>query len=179
MAEQKHLDITERVKELDALRPISVTFMGKTREVHFFHRGTAEAFFDALKGTSENESMKRHKQREVRLLAIVLADLHGSGPYFKRLKRWIWRIRLAHSRYSDVEAVALLEAAAGRIQNGKQLDALIAIVESQCAAIIAIMNNPDLVAEAVTGKEPTNERLEKKLDELKTKQESLKYERTR
>jgi hypothetical protein len=31
----------------------------------------------------------------------------------------------------------------------------------------------------VTGKEPTNERLEKKLDELKTKQESLKYERTR
>ena len=138
--EKQVLDIDKQVHELTALQPISVTFKGKPREVHYFHRGTAEAFSDALKGTSENESMKRRKQREVRLLAIVLADLHGSGPYFKRLKRWIWRKRLTHSRYSDVEAVALLDAAAERIQNGKQLDALITIVMAQGAAIIASMN---------------------------------------
>jgi len=47
---------------------------------------------------------------------------------------------LAHSRYSDVEAVALLEAATERIQNGKQLVALITIVMAQGAAIIASMN---------------------------------------
>ena len=134
------LDIDKQVHELTALQPISVTFKGKPREVHYFHRGTAEAFSDALKGTSENESMKRRKQREVRLLAIVMADLHGSSPYFMRLKRWLWRKRLAHSRYSDVEAVALLEAATERIQNGKQLVALITIVMAQGAAIIASMN---------------------------------------
>ena len=134
--EKQVLDIDKQVHELTALQPISVTFKGKPREVHYFHRGTAEAFSDALKGTSENESMKRRKQREVRLLAIVMADLHGSSPYFKRLKRWIWRKRLAHSRYSDVEAVALLEAATTRIQNGKQLDALITIVMAQAVSII-------------------------------------------
>ena len=138
--EKQVLDIDKQVHELTALQPISVTFKGKPREVHYFHRGTAEAFSDALKGTSENESMKRRKQREVRLLAIVMADLHGSSPYFMRLKRWLWRKRLAHSRYSDVEAVALLEAATERIQNGKQLVALITIVMAQCAAIIASMN---------------------------------------
>ena len=138
--EKQVLDIDKHVHELTALQPISVTFKGKPREVHYFHRGTAEAFSDALKGISENESMKRRKQREVRLLAIVMADLHGSSPYFMRLKRWLWRKRLAHSRYSDVEAVALLEAATERIQNGKQLVALITIVMAQCAAIIASMN---------------------------------------
>ena len=138
--EKQVLDIDKQVHELTALQPISVTFKGKPREVHYFHRGTAEAFSDALKGTSENESMKRRKQREVRLLAIVMADLHGSSPYFMRLKRWLWRKRLAHSRYSDVEAVALLEAATERIQNGKQLVALITIVMAQGAAIIASMN---------------------------------------
>ena len=138
--EKQVLDIDKQLHELTALQPISVTFKGKPREVHYFHRGTAEAFSDALKGTSENESMKRRKQREVRLLAIVMADLHGSSPYFMRLKRWLWRKRLAHSRYSDVEAVALLEAATERIQNGKQLVALITIVMAQGAAIIASMN---------------------------------------
>lgn len=138
--EKQVLDIDKQVHELTALQPISVTFKGKPREVHYFHRGTAEAFSDALKGISENESMKRRKQREVRLLAIVMADLHGSSPYFIRLKRWLWRKRLAHSRYSDVEAVALLEAATERIQNGKQLVALITIVMAQGAAIIASMN---------------------------------------
>ncbi len=139
--EKQVLDIDKQVHELTALQPISVTFKGKPREVHYFHRGTAEAFSDALKGTSENESMKRRKQREVRLLAIVMADLHGSSPYFMRLKRWIWRKRLTHSRYSDVEAVALLDAAAERIQNGKQLDALMAIVTAQTVAIIARMKD--------------------------------------
>ena len=84
--EKQVLDIDKQVHELTALQPISVTFKGKPREVHYFHRGTAEAFSDALKGISENESMKRRKQREVRLLAIVMADLHGSSPYFMRLK---------------------------------------------------------------------------------------------
>ena len=138
--EKQVLDIDKQVHELTALQPISVTFKGKPREVHYFHRGTAEAFSDALKGISENESMKRRKQREVRLLAIVLADLHGSSPYFMRLKRWLWRKRLTHSRYSDVEAVALLDAAAERIQNGKQLDALITIVMAQAVSIITSMN---------------------------------------
>ena len=138
MTEKKQvLDIDKQVHELTALQPISVTFKGKPREVHFFHRGTAEAFSDALKGTSESESMKRRKQREVRLLAIVLADLHGNSPHFMRLKRWIWRKRLAHSRYSDVEAIALLDAAAERIQNGKHLDALMEIVTAQIVADIA------------------------------------------
>lgn len=139
--EKQLLDIDKQVHELTALQPISVTFKGKPREVHYFHRGTAEAFSDALKGISENESMKRRKQREVRLLAIVLAVLHGSSPYFMRLKRWLWRKRLTHSRYSDVEAVALLDAAAERIQNGKQLDALMAIVTAQTVAIIARMKD--------------------------------------
>lgn len=141
MTEQKQLfDITEPLRELNALQPISVTFKGKPREVHFFHRGTAEAFTDALRGTSENESMKRRKQREVRLLAIVLADLNGSFPHFMNLKRWIWRKRLTRSSYNDVEAVALLEAARERIQNGKQLDALAAILLAQMQAIIASMS---------------------------------------
>jgi len=141
MTEQKQLfDVAEPLKELNALQPISVTFKGKPREVHFFHRGTAEAFTDALRGTSENESMKRRKQREVRLLAIVLADLNGSFPHFMRLKRWIWRKRLSRSSYNDVEAVALLEAARERIQNGKQLDALAAILLAQMQAIIASMS---------------------------------------
>lgn len=141
MTEQKQLfDVAEPLRELNALQPISVTFKGKPREVHFFHRGTAEAFTDALRGTSENESMKRRKQREVRLLAIVLADLNGSFPHFMRLKRWIWRKRLTRSRYNEVEAVALLEAARERIQNGKQLDALAAILLAQMQAIIASMS---------------------------------------
>lgn len=135
--ENKLFDVAEPLEELNALQPISVKFYGKPREVHYFHRGTAEAFFDALKGTSENESLKRRKQREIRLLAIVLADLHGSSPYFKRLKRWIWRTRLARTIYNEVEAVALLEAARERIQNGKQLDALAAIILAQMQAIIA------------------------------------------
>ena len=141
MTEKKQLfDVAEPLRELNALQPISVTFKGKPREVHFFHRGTAEAFTDALRGTSENESMKRRKQREVRLLAIVLADLNGSFPHFMELKRWIWRKRLTRSSYNDVEAVALLEAARERIQNGKQLDALAAILLAQMQAIIASMS---------------------------------------
>ena len=141
MTEKKQLfDVAEPLRELNALQPISVTFKGKPREVHFFHRGTAEAFSDALRDTSENESMKRRKQREVRLLAIVLADLNGSFPHFMELKRWIWRKRLTRSSYNDVEAVALLEAARERIQNGKQLDALAAILLAQMQAIIASMS---------------------------------------
>lgn len=140
MEQKTGLNIDEQLGVLLALQPIAVTFRGKPREVHFFHRGTAEAFSDALRGTSENESMKRRKQREVRLLAIVLADLNGSFPHFMRLKRWIWRKRLTRSRYNDVEAVALLEAATERIQNGKQLDALGAIILAQMQALVLSMS---------------------------------------
>ena len=132
-------DVAAQLKELNALQPISVTFKGRPREVHFFHRGTGEAFSDELRGISENDSMKRRKQREVRLLAIVLADLHGCSPFFRRFKRWLWRKRLARSRYSDLEAVALLEAARERIQDGKQLAALCAIILAQMQALIASM----------------------------------------
>ena len=143
MTEQKQsveFDVTEQLNELTTLQPISVIFKGKPREVHFFHRGTAEAFSETLKGISEKDSMKRRKQREVRLLAIVLADLYGSSPYLKRLKRWLWRKRLQYSRYSEVEAVALLEAAKERIQNGKQMDALAVILQKQSQALIASMS---------------------------------------
>ena len=137
--QEKVINVTESINELCALQPISVTFKGKPREVHFFHRGTAKAFSDALRGTSKSESMKRRKQREVRLLAIVLSDLYGSSPYFKRLRRWLWRKRLKHSIYNDVEAVALLEAATERIQNGKQMDALAAIIIAQMQATLVAM----------------------------------------
>lgn len=141
MTEQKELlNVAEVLKELYALKPISVTFKEKPREVHFFHRGTAEAFSDALRGISENESIKQRKQREIRLLAIVLADLNGSSRYFKRIKRWLWRKRLRHSKYSDVEAIALLDAARDRIQNGKRVDALIAILLAHIQVIIASMS---------------------------------------
>ncbi len=141
MTKQKQLlNVTEQLNELQTLQPISVTFKGKPREVHFFHRGTAEAFSETIKGVFENESMKRRKQREVSLLAIVLADLHGSSPYFKRLKRWIWRMRLNHSRYSGVEAVALLVAAKERIQDGRRLAALSAITLAQMQALVAGMS---------------------------------------
>ena len=122
--------------ELNGLRPIVVTFKGKPREVHFFHRGTSELFLTTLKGVSGSESMKRHKQREICLLSIVLADLNGSGRYLKRLKRWIWRKRLEHSTYSDVEAVRLLNAAKERIQDGKRIEALCAILLAQIQTII-------------------------------------------
>ena len=138
MTKEQVIDVTAQLRELNALQPITVTFKGRPREVHFFHRGTAELFSDALRGVSENESMKRLKTREIRLLAIVLADLHGSSwPRFRSLKRWLWRKRLEHSRYSDVEAVALLNAARERIQNGKHLEALGAILLAQMQALIA------------------------------------------
>ena len=140
MNEKTKFNINQHLVKLGALQPLPITFNGKVRLVHYFHRGTAEAFTDALRGKSENESMKRRKQREVCLLAIVLADLNGSFPHFMRLKRWIWRKRLEHSRYSDVEAVALLDAAVERIQNGKQLDALCAIIMAQMQTLIASMS---------------------------------------
>lgn len=153
MTEQKQsvgFDVTEPLNGLTTLQPISVIFKGKPREVHFFHRGTAEAFSDTLKGISENDSMKRHKQREVRLLAIVLADLYGSSPYFKQLKRWFWRKRLVYSRYNDVEAVALLEAAKERIQNGKQMDILGSILLAQMKLFfLSMRENREQLLEAL------------------------------
>ena len=137
--EKKEFDITGQLRGLVSLQPISVGFLRKPRKVHFFHRDTAAAFLDALRGTSENDSMKRRRQREVRLLAIVLADLYGSSPHFRRLRRWFWRVRLEHTRYSDVEAVALLDASRERIHDGMQIDALNAILLVQIQAIVASM----------------------------------------
>lgn len=56
MTEKKQvLDIDKQVHELTALKPISVTFKGKPREVHFFHRGTAEAFSGAQRHIGKRE----------------------------------------------------------------------------------------------------------------------------
>ena len=68
-------------------------------------------------------------------MAIVLADLHGSFPYFHGLRRWIWEKRLTHSRYNEVEAMQLLEAAVQRIQQGKVLELHIALALAKMQAV--------------------------------------------
>lgn len=128
MTKQEQFDIAEQLRELMDIKPVSVKFMGKPREVYFFHRGTAELFSYTIKGVLENESMKRRKQREIKLLAIVLANLYGSSRYFKRLKRWLWRKRLAHSKYNELEAMALLATAKNFIQYSKQMEAMSTIL---------------------------------------------------
>ena len=133
-------DVSAQLREMYQLQPIAVNFKGKPREVHFFHRGTSEAFLATLRGASENDSLKRRKRREVCLLAIVLADLHGSSPFFKGLRRFIWRKRLSHTSYSDMEAVQLLTAAKERIQHKKHIEALLAILFAQMQVILAAKN---------------------------------------
>ena len=145
MEQNTVLNVDDQLKELFALQPIVVTFRGKQRQVHFFHYGTAERFSEALKGTSGSESQRRRKQREVRLLSIVLSDLYGSSPYFLGLRRWFWKLRLSHSTYSDIEAMKLLEAASSRIQNGKVMDALATIMLTQIQGFIDSMNTGKLI----------------------------------
>ena len=131
----------KQLEELRALQPQPITFKGKVRKVHFFSRETAERFNGVLETASESDTMKDRHRREVCLLAIVLADLHGSFPYFHGLRRWIWEKRLTHSRYNEVEAMQLLEAAVQRIQQGKVLELHIALTAAQMQATIEAMNS--------------------------------------
>ena len=104
--------------------------------VHFFSKETAESFTGELETASDSDTMKDRHRREVRLLAIVLANLHGSSPLFRNVRRWIWEKRLNHSKYNEVEAMQLLGAAVMRIHQGKMIDLYLAIVMADVQATI-------------------------------------------
>lgn len=129
-------DLLERVEELRALQPQPITFKGKARLVHFFHEGTADRFDRVLETASENDTMKDRHSREVRLLAIVLADLHGSSPLFRKVRSWLWEIRLSHSRYNEIEAMMLLDAAVQRMHQQKMIALYLAIIMANTQASI-------------------------------------------
>ena len=141
---QQDFDVSAELRALCQLQPIAVSFKGKQREVHIFTRGTADAFLATLRGASENDSLKRRKSREINLLSIVLADLHGSSPYFKRMRRWLWRMRLSHTHYSDVEAVQLLTAAKERILTRQHMEALLTIL---CAQVQVLLQKKNISTE--------------------------------
>lgn len=128
--------LEKRLEELRALQPQPITFKGKVRLVHFFNRGTAERFNGVLETASESDTMKDRHRREVRLLSIVLADLHGNSPHLRSLRRWLWEKRLTYSKYDKVEAIQLLDAAVQRIQQGKVIELSIALTAAQLQAII-------------------------------------------
>lgn len=139
MNEKTKFDIDEQLLKLKALQPQPITFKGKVRKVHFFRQETAERFNRELETSSESDTMKDRHQREIRLLAIVLSDLHGSKPYFCRLRRWVWEIRLSHSRYDDLEAMQLLDAAVKRIQQSKMIELYAALLCEQIKNLFEIM----------------------------------------
>lgn len=130
----------KQLEELKALQPQPITFKGKVRLVHFFSKGTAERFNGVLETASENDTMKDRHRREVLLLSLVLADLHGSSQYFKNLRRWIWKKRLEYTGYNEVEAMQLLEAAVQHIQQVKIIELHIALIVAQMQATIEAMN---------------------------------------
>ena len=137
MNEEKQFE--RQIAEVSALKPLAITFNGKVRLVHFFHTGTAESFNGVLETASESDTMKDRHRREVRLLAIVLADLHGTR-LFRRLRRWLWEKRLSFGRYDELEALQLLDAAVTRIQQGKFLEMYAELIISQIQATIEAMN---------------------------------------
>lgn len=123
--------IENQLAELKTLQPLAVTFKGKVRLVHFFHEETAESFNGVLETASESDTMKGRHKREVRLLAIVLADLYRSPLLFRKVRRWLWEKRLSFGKYDEVEALQLLDAAVTRIQQGKLLEMHTALILSQ------------------------------------------------
>ena len=125
----------KQLEELKALQPQPITFKGKVRLVHFFSKGTAERINGVLETASENDTMKDRHRREVLLLSLVPADLHGSSQYFKNLRRWIWKKRLEYTGYNEVEAMQLLEAAVQHIQLGKAIELHIALALEQMQAV--------------------------------------------
>ena len=130
----------KQLEELRVLQPQPITFKGKVRLVHFFSKGTVEKFNGVLETASENDTMKDRHRREVLLLSLVLADLHGSSQYFKNLRRWIWKKRLEYTGYNEVEAIQLLEAAVQHIQQGKVIELHIALILAQIQAEIEAIN---------------------------------------
>ena len=128
--------IEKIIADLGKLQPLAITFKEKVRMVHFFHSGTAERFNRVLEGASESDTMKDRHRREVKLLAIVLADLHGSFPHFITLRRKMWELRLSFGKYSDVEALQLLNAAVDRIQHGNVSKMVAGLIASQMEAVI-------------------------------------------
>ena len=123
--------IKNQIAELKALQPLAVTFKGKMRLVHFFDEETAESFNGVLETASESDTMKERHKREVRLLAIVLADLYRSPLLFRKVRRWFWEKRLSFGKYDEVEALQLLDTAVTRIQQGKRLEAYIALLVAE------------------------------------------------
>lgn len=115
-------DIDKSLQSLKEAQPIGVKFLGKVRRVHWFHRGTAERFAEALKQKAVTKTARRKVQRQ--LLSIVLSDLWQSPRLFRGVRRLCWAVRLAFTSYSQPEAVALIDAAGVRIQQEKQLDML-------------------------------------------------------
>ncbi len=136
----KENELEKQFAELAALQPISVTFKGKPRSVHFFHQGTAEKFNRVLEIASESDTMKQRHNQQVKMLAIVLSDLYGKNPLFIGLRRWFWEQRLKHSDYNEVEALQLIDAAVTRIQQGKFLELYSLIVAAQMQATIKQMH---------------------------------------
>ena len=124
-----------QLEELRNLQPQPITFKGKARLVHFFSKGTADRFNGVLETASENDTMKDRHHREVLLLSLVLADLHGSSHFFRNLRRWIWKKRLEYTGYNEVEAMQLLEAAVQHIQLGKAIELHIALALEQMQAV--------------------------------------------
>ena len=130
-----------QLEELRNLQPQPITFKGKARLVHFFCKGTAERFNGVLETASENDTMKDRHRREVLLLSLVLADLHGSSHFFRNLRRWIWKKRLEYTGYNEVEAMQLLEAAVQHIQLGKAIELHIALALAQMQAVFEAKNS--------------------------------------
>lgn len=128
--------IEKIIADLGKLQPLAITFKDKVRMVHFFHSGTAERFNRVLEGASESDTMKDRHRREVQLLAIVLADLHGSFPFFITLRRKMWELRLSFGKYSEVEALQLLNAAVDRMQYGNVSKMVAGLIASQMKAFI-------------------------------------------
>lgn len=136
--------IENQIAELKALQPLAVTFKGKVRLVHFFDEETAESFNGVLETASESDTMKKRHKREVRLLAIVLADLYRSPLLFRKVRRWLWEKRLSFGKYDEVEALQLLDAAVTRIQQGKLLEMHTALILSQILSNINEMEKGEI-----------------------------------
>ncbi len=133
-------DFEKQMQEICNQEPITVTFKGKERKIHFFQSDTVARYEAELEKASESDTMKERHQRQVNLLAIVLSDLYRSQPLFRGLRRWKWKVKLSHGTYNEVEALQLLEAATIRIQHSKLLEIYRNILAAQVLAVISQAN---------------------------------------
>ena len=151
-------DLEQQIHDICNQGPLTVIFMEKERKIHFFQNDTVARYEAELEKASESDTMKERHQRQVNLLTIVLSDLHRSQPLFRGLRRRIWKVRLSHGTYNEVEALQLLEAATIRIQYSKLLEIYRNILAAQVLTAINQANGQ-------------NDQLEKLLNE---KQENWK-----